>query len=90
VFVVDPEATVRLILFYPQEVGRNMDEIVRVVKALQVVDKNKVAAPANWPNNELIGDQVIISPPSDEKTAATRKTGGDIVCEDWWFCHKKL
>ena len=90
VFIIDPEATIRLILFYPQEVGRNMDEILRALKALQVVDKNKVAAPANWPNNELIGDQVIIPPPSDEKTAATRKTSGDMVCEDWWFCHKKL
>ncbi|HSD56894.1 MAG TPA: peroxiredoxin [Methanotrichaceae archaeon] len=90
VFIVDPEATVRLILFYPQEVGRNMDEIVRAVNALQTTDKYKVAAPANWPNNELIGDQVIIPPPGDEKTAATRKTGGDMVCEDWWFCHRKL
>lgn len=90
VFIIDPEATIRLILFYPQEVGRNMDEIVRVLKALQVVDEKKVAAPANWPNNELIGDHVIIPPPGDEKTAATRKTGGGIVCEDWWFCHKKL
>jgi len=90
VFVVDPEATIRLILFYPQEVGRNMDEIVRAVTALQTVDKNKVAAPANWPNNELIGDQVIVPPPGDEKTAATRKTGGRMVCEDWWFCHRKL
>jgi hypothetical protein len=44
-------------------------------------------------NCELIGlsiDQVIIPPPTDEKTAAARKTGGDMVCEDWWFCHKKL
>lgn len=90
VFIIDPEATVRLILFYPQEVGRNMDEIVRALKALQTTDKYKVAAPANWPNNELIGDQVIIPPPGDEKTAAARKTGGDMVCEDWWFCHKKL
>jgi len=90
VFIIDPEATVRLILFYPQEVGRNMDEILRALKALQVVHKNKVSAPANWPNNELIGDQVIIPPPSDEKTAATRKTGRDMVCEDWWFCHKKI
>ncbi len=90
VFIVDPEATVRLILFYPQEVGRNMDEIVRAVNALQISDKHKVAVPANWPNNELIGDQVIIPPPKDEKTAVTRKTGGDMVCEDWWFCHRKL
>lgn len=90
VFIVDPEGVVRLILFYPQEVGRGMDEIVRAVRALQTADRNHVAAPANWPNNEIIGDQVIIPPPGDEKTAATRKTGGEIVCEDWWFCHKKL
>ena len=90
VFVIDPMGTIRLILFYPQEVGRNMDEILRVIKALQTTDKHKVAAPANWPNNELIGDQVIIPPPADEKTAATRKTCEDMVCEDWWFCHRKL
>jgi len=90
VFVVDPKGTIRLILFYPQEVGRNMDEILRAIKALQTTDKYKVAAPANWPNNELIGDQVIIPPPADEKTAATRKTSEDMVCEDWWFCHRKL
>ncbi len=90
VFIVDPKAIIRLILFYPQEVGRNADEILRAVKALQVVDKNKVAAPANWPSNDLIGDQVIVPPPADEKSAATRKTDGDMVCEDWWFCHRKL
>jgi peroxiredoxin (alkyl hydroperoxide reductase subunit C) len=90
VFIVDPEAKVRLILFYPQEVGRNMDEIVRALKALQTTDKYKVATPANWPNSELIGDDVIIPPPSDEKTAQTRVTGGGMVCKDWWFCHKKL
>jgi len=90
VFIVDPEGTVRLILFYPQEVGRNMDEILRVVKALQIADKNKVSMPANWPNNMLIGDDVIIPPPGDEKTAKDRVTGGDMVCYDWWFCHKKL
>jgi peroxiredoxin (alkyl hydroperoxide reductase subunit C) len=90
VFIVDPEATVRLILFYPQEVGRNMDEIVRVVKALQTTDRFKVAAPANWPNNEIIGDQVIIPPPGDEKAASARKSDGEITCKDWWFCYKKL
>jgi len=90
VFVVDPSGIMRLMLYYPQEIGRRMDEVLRVVKALQISDKNKVAMPANWPNNDLFGDEVIIPPPSDEKTAATRKTGGGMVCEDWWFCHKKL
>jgi len=39
VFIVDPESKVRLIMYYPQEVGRNMDEVVRAVKALQISDK---------------------------------------------------
>lgn len=88
VFIVDPSGTIRLILYYPQEVGRNIDEILRVVEALQVVDKNKVATPANWPNNDLIGDEVIIPPPTDEKSAKERLKMYD--CYDWWFCHKKI
>ncbi len=88
VFVVDPEAKIRTILYYPQELGRNFDEILRIVKALQVADKNKVAMPANWPENELIKDGVILPPPSDEKTADERKDKDN--CYDWWFCHKKL
>lgn len=88
VFVVDGKGLIRLIIYYPQEVGRNMDEVLRAVKALQVSDTNNVAMPANWPNNELIGEEVIISPPRDEKTAKERvKMAG---CYDWWFCHKKL
>ena len=87
VFVVDPEGKVRLILYYPQEVGRNMDEIVRVVKALQISDKQG-ALSAGWPNNELIGDRVIVPPASDEKTAAERLKKYE--CYDWWFCHKSL
>ena len=48
VFVIDPENTVRSINFYPMQVGRNMDEVVRLVEALQTVDKEKVLTPANW------------------------------------------
>jgi peroxiredoxin 2/4 len=88
VFVVDDKGLIRLIIYYPQEVGRNMDEVLRAVKALQVSDMHNVAMPANWPNNELIGEEVIIPPPRDEKTAKERaKMSG---CYDWWFCHKKL
>jgi len=88
VFVVDPKGKIRTILYYPQELGRNFDEILRIVKALQVADANGVAMPANWPENELIKDNVIIPPASDEKTAEER-TGSE-NCYDWWFCHKKL
>jgi len=88
VFLIDPKAVIRLILFYPATIGRNMDEILRVVKAFQVADENKVAMPANWPNNELMKDEVIIPPPTDIKTAKERR--GKPNCYDWWLCHKKL
>ena len=88
VFIVDPNGVLRLMIYYPQEIGRNMDEIVRAVKALQTSDKHGVACPANWPNNELIQDQVIVPPAGDEKTAAERR--GKANSFDWWFMYKKL
>ncbi|KAF5413002.1 MAG: Peroxiredoxin [Candidatus Methanophagaceae archaeon] len=88
VFAVDPQGIMRAMIYYPQELGRNMDEILRMVRGLQTNDKHGVAIPANWPNNELIGDEVIIPPASDEQTAKERVKQHD--CYDWWFCHKKL
>ena len=93
VFVVDPKGVLRAMIYYPQEVGRNMDEILRLVKALQISDEKKVAMPANWPNNELIGDKVILPPASDEKSAKERlekAKAGEFECFDWWFCYKKI
>jgi peroxiredoxin (alkyl hydroperoxide reductase subunit C) len=93
VFIIDPNGVIRAILYYPQELGRNIDEILRMVKGLQVSDANGVALPANWPNNELIGDKVIIPPATDEQTAKERlekAKAGEIECYDWWFCYKKL
>jgi len=88
VFIVDPDGIIRAILYYPQELGRNMDEFLRMIKGFQISDENGVAIPANWPNNEIIGDEVIIPPASDEKTAKERMKQYD--CFDWWLCHKKL
>ena len=87
VFIVDPNGKVRLIMYYPQEIGRNIDEVVRSVKALQI-SETQGAAPAGWPENELIGSNVIISPATDEKTAEQRLK--DYENFDWWFCHKPL
>jgi len=89
VFIVDPSSKVRLIMYYPQEVGRNMDEIVRAVKALQVSDKQGAVA-AGWPNNELIQDRIIVPPAKDEETAKKRLEDNNLECYDWWFCHKPL
>jgi len=88
VFIIDPNGILRVILYYPQEIGRNMDEILRIIKALQISDKYNVALPANWPNNELIGDKVIIPPASDIKTAQERLK--QYKCYDWWFCYKEV
>jgi len=88
VFIVDDKGIIRLILYYPQEIGRNMDEILRALKALQLSDENGVAIPANWPDNELIGDKVIIPPASTVEEAEERLKKYE--CYDWWFCHKKL
>ena len=88
IFMVDPTGIIRAILYYPQELGRNMDEFLRMIKGFQIADKNHVAIPANWPNNELIKDRVIVPPASDVETA--RKRPKEYECYDWWFCHKKL
>ncbi|MCD6284539.1 MAG: peroxiredoxin [Anaerolineae bacterium] len=88
VFFVDPTSTVRAILYYPSELGRNFDEILRMIKAFHVADKQGVAMPANWPNNELFGDDVIVPPAATEEEAEKRR--GKDGCLDWWLCHKPL
>ncbi|HOL22655.1 MAG TPA: peroxiredoxin [bacterium] len=93
VFIVDENGKIRLILYYPQEIGRNIDEILRAIQALQISDKNGVATPADWPENELIGSNVIIPPARDVKTAKERlekAKKGEFKCYDWWFCYKEL
>jgi peroxiredoxin (alkyl hydroperoxide reductase subunit C) len=89
VFFVDPQATIRAMLYYPQELGRNMDEFVRMVKGFQLADEKKVAIPADWPENKLVGDHVIVPPASDHEAAKKRMQSKDHECYDWWFCHKK-
>ncbi len=89
VFIIDPNGIIRLMLYYPQEIGRQIDEILRALKALQISDANKVAMPENWPNNELIKDKVIIPPPKNVDEAMKRKTSG-VEGYDWWFTYKSL
>ena len=88
VFVGDPEGKVRLVIYYPQEIGRNVDEILRAVQALQTHEAHKVATPENWPNNAILGDRVIIPPATNVTDAKTRLSEHEGY--DWWFCHKKL
>lgn len=88
VFLVDLQGMVRLMLYYPQEVGRNMDEILRALEALQISDSRGCAMPAGWPHNELIENRVIVPPAGDRKSAGTRLK--EYEGFDWWFCHKEL
>ena len=92
-FIVDPKGIIRAILYYPQELGRNMDEILRMIRGFQTSDKYSVAIPANWPENEIIKNRVIVRPAASEKEAKERleqAQKGEIECFDWWLCHKKI
>ncbi len=84
VFIVDDKGTIRAILYYPLTLGRLIDEILRMVLALQLVDKYGRAVPANWPNNEIIGDNLIVPPPATYSEAMERTK--QYTCKDWWFC----
>jgi len=87
VFIMDPKATVRAILYYPLSNGRNMQEIKRMVTAMQYSDEYQIATPANWQP----GDDVIIPPPGSCGTAKDRveQAGEDYQCLDWFLCLKK-
>jgi peroxiredoxin (alkyl hydroperoxide reductase subunit C) len=83
VVVVDDLGVVRTILEYPKEIGRNLDEVLRIVKALQLVDHKRVNTPANWPHNEIVGDKVIV-PPAVKLSADEIQTEGITVLSDWF------
>lgn len=87
-FIIDPDGIIRAILYYPMELGRNMDEIIRMVKALQLADREKVAIPANWPNNEIMGSKVIVPPPTNKNDIPERLKNYE--CLDWWLCYKSV
>lgn len=92
VYFIDPQAKIRSMTFYPKGVGRNVQELLRTVQALQVADEHNVVIPANWPKNEFIRDRVLVRPPTDIKKAMELKAKikDSEECYDWWFCHRKI
>jgi peroxiredoxin (alkyl hydroperoxide reductase subunit C) len=88
VFVIDPAGVVRTVLYYPLSLGRNFDELLRIVKALQTADAFSVATPADW----RPGEPVIIPPAGSCGTAQDRMDGAEegVECVDWFFCTKEL
>ena len=87
VFFIDPKGIIRSMIYYPLSLGRNFDELYRVVIALQAADEFGVATPADW----YPGDDVIIGPAGSCGTAENRMQGNeDMDCKEWYFCTKKL
>ncbi|OGO06322.1 MAG: peroxiredoxin [Chloroflexi bacterium RBG_13_56_8b] len=85
VFIIDDKQIIRAMLYYPLTTGRNMDEILRIIDALQTSDANAVATPANW----RPGDKVVVPPPNTQEMAEERKSQGYEYI-DWYLCKKKL
>ncbi|MGB3777934.1 MAG: peroxiredoxin [Tunicatimonas sp.] len=86
VFFIDPKKKIRLIMYYPLNVGRNMDEILRALKALQTSDKYSVAIPLDWQP----GDKVIIPPPKTLEEMEARLADDSVEKVDFYLAKKEL
>lgn len=86
VFFIDPKGVIRAIIYYPLSLGRNFDELYRVIVALQTADAFDVATPADWEP----GDDVIVGPAGSCGTAQNRMDDHTLQCQDWFFCTKPL
>ncbi len=86
VFFIDPSKKIRLIMYYPLNVGRNMDEILRTLEALQFSDKHGVAMPLNWRK----GDKVIIPPPKSLEEMNERLADDSCERVDFYLCKKEI
>ncbi|MEI3590230.1 MAG: peroxiredoxin [Alistipes ihumii] len=88
VFFIDPDAVIRAIIYYPLALGRNFDELRRVLVGLQTIDRFHVSLPADW----RPGDEVVVPSPGT-MDALDRQEGhpaDGVTCHDWFFCTRKL
>lgn len=86
VFVIDPKRVIRAVIYYPMNAGRNIDEILRLVDALQTSDANGVSCPANW----RPGEDVVVGAPRTAKALAERKADEKLNLKDWYLATKSL
>lgn len=85
VFIIDPKNVIQAIYFYPMSVGRNTDELLRMINALQLTAKEKVLTPANWKEGK---DVLVHTPPKiDSKSPKTEMTG--YYNPAWFLWYKK-
>jgi peroxiredoxin 2/4 len=88
VFAIDPKQNIRAIVYYPMQLGRNVDELIRIFEALQTIDGNGVSVPANW----KVGESVIVPAPVTVEDARKRTNGGGagLAVETWYLAKKDL
>jgi peroxiredoxin (alkyl hydroperoxide reductase subunit C) len=87
VFLIDPKQIIRALIYYPMQAGRNIDELVRIVQSIQMIDQNGVSTPADW----RPGDPVVVPAPATTQAAAVRASGSEgYDVTDWYFSTKKL
>jgi peroxiredoxin (alkyl hydroperoxide reductase subunit C) len=86
VFIIDPKRTIRALIYYPMNAGRNVDEVLRLVTALQTADKHDCATPVNWQE----GDKVVIPPPKTVADVEERLSHSDREIRDFYLSLKEL
>lgn len=84
-FVIDPQGILRAMIYYPLTTGRSIDEVLRLLTALQTTDAHGVSTPEGW----RPGDRVIVPPPKTVEELEERLKAG-YECKDWWFCTRPL
>lgn len=86
-FIIDPESKIRAMLYYPIPNGRNIQEIKRLISAMQKSEADDVSTPANWQP----GDDVIVPPPRSMEGVKERleEAENGMYCLDWFMCLKK-
>lgn len=85
VYVIDDKQIIRTILMYPMTNGRYIPEIIRIIDALQLSDKDNVVTPANW----VPGNPVVIPPPKIYCDMNKNLENENLTCVDWYLCFKK-
>jgi len=87
VFIIDPKGIIRAMIYYPLSMGRNFDELLRAIQALQTADAFSIATPADW----RPGDEVIVPTAGSCGVAKERmENQTDMKCYDWFFCTKQI
>jgi len=88
VFIIDPAGKIAALMYYPLSNGRNIDEILRLIDSLQMTDDHGRATPANWPNNDIYGSDVIVPPATS--MAESEANPAKYENKDWYICTEKM